>query len=119
MSSNGRFLETSNSGKPVFLNGDTGWVGHIRLQRSDIQIYLSNRKQLGFNLIGVIALHETGFNSGINIYGDSPFQIQNNGNWDVNQPIITSGSNPDNATEYDYWDHLEYYISQIISSGTI
>jgi len=48
---------------------------------------------------------------------DQPFVIDGSGKYDPAQPITTSGNNPNNSTEYDYWDHLEYIIDLAASKG--
>jgi len=117
VSDNGRYLVSKISGAPVFLMGDTCWFAHIRGYRSEIDYYLTDRKNKKFNVIGVIALHTTDFNSGKNIYGDRPFEINQDGNWDITRPVTKTGSDPEDAEQYDYWDHLDYYIGQIVKKG--
>ena len=117
VSDNGRYLVSEISGAPVFLMGDTCWFAHIRGYRNEIDYYLTDRKNKKFNVIGVIALHTTEFNSGKNIYGDRPFEISQDGNWDITRPVTKIGSDPEDAEQYDYWDHLDYYIGQIVKKG--
>jgi len=117
VSDNGRYLVSKISGAPVFLMGDTCWVAHIRGYRSEIDDYLIDRKKKNFNIIGVIALHTTDFNSGKNVYGNRPFEIGQDDNWDLTRTITTSGSDPEDAEQYGYWDHLDYFIGQIINKG--
>lgn len=57
VSSNRRFLATE-SGLPFFWLGDTAWELFHRLTRFEIETYLENRRQKGFNVIQAVALAE-------------------------------------------------------------
>ena len=48
----------------------------------------------------------------VNVYGDSAL-VRNN----LSKPYVTTGNNPDNATEYDYWDHAEYITDLAAQKG--
>ncbi len=102
----------TQAGEPYFLNADTAWALAWKLDRKLVQTYLQHRKAQRFNAIAVVAfpsgLDSTNFDKQ-NVYGDQPFE-QINGKWDPTRPVITLGSRPDNRTEYDYWDHLNYII---------
>ncbi len=113
ISSNNRFLVTAD-GNPVFLNGDTAWHIAWKLNRPDVAYYITTRQSQKFNAFGMVAFpDETPI---ANQYGDQPFQIVA-GKYDPLQPIITPGNNPNNSTEYDYWDNVEYIIDQAYEKG--
>lgn len=104
----GHYLVT-REGKVVFLNGDTGWNLARLLSREDVEHYIRVRKEQGFNLLGVSAIHE---NDPENFYGDQPFESLD-GKWNPAKPLITKGISPTNSDKYDYWDHLDYVLDLI------
>ena len=112
VTSDGRFLH-DRTGRPILLNGDTGWNLGIRLGREEIGQYLSKRREQGFNLIGLAALFEQNLH---NVYGDVPF-ARTDGRWEPTKPATTPGSDPADSTAYDYWDHLDYAIEQAAEHG--
>ncbi|VTR99146.1 glycoside hydrolase family 140 protein [Tuwongella immobilis] len=57
VSENRRFLVTE-SGKPFFYLGDTAWELIHRVNRSDIDLYLSDRERKGFTVIQTVILAE-------------------------------------------------------------
>lgn len=109
VSENKRFLETE-SGEPFFWLGDTGWLLFSKLGRDDAEKYLEDRHQKGFNVIQVMVLHDV--KRAVNVYGDSA--LVNN---DVAFPMVTPGDSPGNASEYDYWDHVDYIIGLAQKKG--
>lgn len=108
LSQNKRFLSTED-GKVVYLNGDTGWNLARLLSREDAEHYVKVRKEQDFNLLGVSAIHT---NNPTNIYGDAPFH-RIKGTWDLTKPDTTAGIEPGNRVQYDYWDHLDYVLGLI------
>lgn len=103
VSENGRYLATDD-GKPFFWLGDTGWLLFNKLDREEAEQYLEDRKQKGFNVVQAMVLHTV---PSVNVYGDSSIV-----NKDISRPLVTEGNNPDNADEYDYWDHIDYIIDK-------
>ena len=103
VSENGRYL-TTEDGKPFFWLGDTGWLLFNKLDREEAEQYLEDRKQKGFNVIQAMVLHTV---PSVNVYGDSSIV-----NKDISRPLVTEGNHPDNADEYDYWDHIDYIIDK-------
>src|SRR5687768_9822506 len=99
ISSNKRYF-INEKGQPFFWLGDTGWLLFARLDRSEAETYLEDRKKKGFNVIQVMLLHELKV---VNIYGDSALQNRN-----VATPDITPGNSFSKPTDYDYWDHVDY-----------
>ena len=71
VSVNKRFLVTE-SGKPFFWLGDTAWELFHRLNREQIETYLENRRQRGFNVIQAVVLAEFDGLRTPNAYGHIP-----------------------------------------------
>ncbi|MFC1538874.1 glycoside hydrolase family 140 protein [Candidatus Latescibacterota bacterium] len=110
-SQNGHFIVKEN-GEPFFYLGDTAWELFHRLTREETERYLKNRQQKKFTVIQAVALAEFDGLNTPNRYGDKPL-VEN----DPEQPDITSGSNPDNAEEYDYWDHVDWVVAKAEELG--
>jgi hypothetical protein len=108
VSDNGRYFRTVD-GKPFFWLGDTGWLLFSKCSRSDAQKYLDARKRQGFNVVQVMVLHEI-FDA--NVYGDSALIRR-----DVSKPLITEGSDPKDAQSYDFWDHVDFIVSEAERRG--
>ena len=109
VSENKRFLETEK-GNPFFWMGDTGWMLFAKLNREEAEIYFEDRRQKGFNVIQVMVLHN--ILKEVNAYGDSALINHN-----VATPLTTPGNSPDNAEQYDYWDHVDYIIKSAREKG--
>lgn len=101
ISANGRYLQHEN-GNPFFWMGDTSWLLFQRLNREEVKNYFENRKAKGFNVIQCIFLQS---HTHQNPYGD--YAYANN---DLTQPIHTMGNDPNDAEQYDYWDHVDYVV---------
>jgi hypothetical protein len=108
VSPNGRYFMTAD-GAPFFWLGDTGWLLFSKLKREEAIQYLDDRKQKGFNVIQVMVLHTTKV---VNAYGDTALKSGN-----VAMPITTPGNNADNATQYDYWDHIDFIVKAAAQRG--
>ncbi|HEX5150423.1 MAG TPA: glycoside hydrolase family 140 protein [Parafilimonas sp.] len=104
VSSNHLFLQDKN-GKPFFWLGDTDWELFHRLTREEAAQFLEVRKQQGFNVIQAVALAEFNGLHQPNRYGDIPLI-----NDDPAQLAITPGNDPNDSTQYDYWDNVDYVI---------
>ena len=98
VSGNSRFLVHAD-GRPFFYLGDTAWELFHRLNREEVEQYLTNRAQHGFTVIQAVALAELDGLNTPNAYGHCPL-IEN----DPTRPDVKDG--PDN----DYWDHVDYII---------
>ncbi|TKC02389.1 glycoside hydrolase family 140 protein [Pedobacter cryotolerans] len=103
VSANGRYLMTADE-KPFFWLGDTGWLLFGKLDRDEAVKYLEDRKEKGFNVIQVMVLHEV---PSVNVYGDSSVLNKN-----VATPAVTPGKDFNDSTQYDYWDHVDYIITE-------
>jgi hypothetical protein len=108
VSENGRFLQHEN-GKPFFWQGDTGWLLFHKLNRSEAERYLEDRRKKGFNVIQAMVLHTLPQK---NIYGHSAL-IDN----DPARPLTTLGNNPEDKLQYDYWDHVDFIIDKAAQKG--
>ncbi len=108
VSENSRFLQHEN-GRPFFWQADTAWLLFQRLNRSEVETYLENRRQKGFNIIQVMTLHGL---PEVNFYGDTALVNRNPA-----QPNTTPGNNPQVESEYDYWDHVDFVIDKAAEKG--
>ena len=108
VSENSRYLQHEN-GDPFFWLGDTGWLLFQRLNRGETKLYFENRKEKKYNVIHCIFLQ---FFHHTNAYGDSAFV-----NGDMSLPAITPGNDPNDATQYDYWDHVDYMVDLAAQYG--
>jgi hypothetical protein len=115
-SENGRFL-VHGDGSAFFPVADTAWAIAWRLRRNEVEHYLGHRKEQKFNTIALVSFPSyEGGKITANVYGDYPFEVES-GVWNPRHPITTPGDNPENADEYDYWDHLQYIIDAADSKG--
>ena len=100
-------------GKPFFWLADTGWEMLHRLNRAETESYLENRKAKGFNVIQTVLISEFIHSDKLtNFYNDSIFRNEN-----PDKPAITPGNNPENAKEYDFWDHVDFAVKTAESKG--
>jgi len=116
ISSNGRYF-AGRGGEPAFLTGDTAWRIVVQLKREEMLAYLDKRREQGFNTILFIALPWADRVAGNrNAYGDEPFH-RSGANYDPAKPDVTPNGSPDNATEYDYWDHVDFFVQAAERKG--
>lgn len=73
ISKDGHFFQTSD-GQPFFWLGDTGWLLFTNLNESEVDHYLADRQQKGFNVIQVMLLPKL---AAVNQKGDSAL-LKNN-----------------------------------------
>ncbi|MBI5694081.1 MAG: glycoside hydrolase family 140 protein [Verrucomicrobia bacterium] len=111
VSTNQRFLVTAE-GRPFFWLADTAWEIFHRLDRADATAYLETRAQQGYNVIQAVALAEFDGLTQPNPYGDLPL-LEN----DPTRPAITPGDDPAGATAYDYWDHVDFVVTEANRRG--
>lgn len=110
VSANGRYLQTAD-GKPFFYTGDTAWELFHRLNQTEADLYLENRKKLGFNVIQAVALAEIKGLSEPNAYGDFPLNMKNF------SPDTTKDYDLNDSLAYDYWDNMDYIIDLAEKKG--
>ncbi len=108
ISQNGRYLQHEN-GEPFFWLGDTAWLLFQRLDRDQIVQYFENRKEKGFNVVQCIFIQN---HAHTNAYGDTAYL-----NSDITQPAQTSGNDPEDEEQYDYWDHVDYAVEVAAQNG--
>jgi len=112
VSSNGHYL-IFNDGTPFFWLGDTGWEMLHRLNRDEIVTYMANRKLKGFNVIQTVVISEfIHSDRETNFYGDSALTDD-----DPERPSVTTGNNPSDSKEYDFWDHVDFAVKTAESKG--
>jgi hypothetical protein len=100
LSANSRFLVDQND-QPVFWSGDTAWSLIAQGTTADVDFYLNNRQQKGFNVILVNLLeHQFATNAPRNIYGQAPF---------TGTPFTT----PNEA----YFAHADYVVAAAAQRG--
>ncbi|MDX9971405.1 MAG: glycoside hydrolase family 140 protein [FCB group bacterium] len=115
-SENGRFL-VHRDGSGFFPVADTAWAIAWRLTRPEVEDYMRHRKDQKFNTVAMVTFPSyEGAKIIPNAYGDFAFELKDRV-WDPGRPVTTPGENPENATEYDYWDHLEYIIDTANARG--
>jgi hypothetical protein len=119
-------------GTAFFWMADTAWFMHMKMDRAEIDRYLTDRAAKGFTVI------QTNVMSLVwrqNPYGDNPFKvvwaepdaegnIDNSEAFKIDQLYVTEGNSvPTDANkfnhddEYDYWDHVEYAIDKAAEKG--
>ncbi len=108
ISENGRFLQHEN-GQPFFWLGDTGWLLFQKLNRAEVEVYLEDRRQKGFNVVQAMVLHVL---PQFNFYRDSAL-VKN----DPTRPLTTPGNNPEIESQYDYWDHVDFAVDMAAQKG--
>ena len=101
VSENHRYLVHEN-GKPFFWLGNTAWLLPERLNRDDVEFYLTREREEGYNVeqIQVLCAIPT-----FNVYG----QRANDESFEFDK-----FTRPDN---YGYWDHLDYIVDFAASQG--
>ncbi len=103
-----RFLETVD-GEPFWWMGETAWLMPGKLTREEAASYLKQRKEQGFNVIQISAVHYLGVKS---VNGSAALIDR-----DLSKPIITEGADVNDSTQYDYWDNMDYLISEAQNEG--
>lgn len=107
----GRYLQDGD-GAPFFWLGDTAWELFHALDRDEAEHYFADRAGKGFNVLQAVLLAEAGGHDTPNAYGDLPFS--DGGRLEL---ALTPGSDPEDALEYDYWDHAEWMIQRAGEHG--
>ncbi len=100
----------TQNGRPFFWLGDTGWLLFVKCTREETIKYLDKRRQQGFNVVQVMVLHD--LKKARNIYGDDAVKDR-----DVSKPVVTPGSDPRDAEQYDFWDHIDWVVGEAAKRG--
>ena len=113
VSENSRYLAFEN-GEPFFWLGGTAWGMSEWLTREEVDYYLDNRQEKGFNLVQISLFWGKRVDDPVNFsinppnaYGFQAF-VEVEGEPDSSQPCVTEGGTPQSPN--DYWDHVEYII---------
>ena len=113
VSENNRYLEFDN-GEVFFWLGGTSWGMSEWLTREQVDFYLDDRKEKGFNLVQICLFWGKRVDDPINFtvnppnaYGFKAFR-EIDGKPDSTQPLVSKGGTPQNPN--DYWDHVDYII---------
>ena len=101
VSENQRYLVHEN-GTPFFWLGNTSWLMPERLNRDDVEFFLTREREEGYNVEQIQVLNAI---PTFNIYG----QPANDASFDFDKY-----SRPDT---YGYWDHLDYIVDFAASQG--
>jgi hypothetical protein len=108
VSANHRFVQRAD-GSPFFWLGDTAWLLFSRLDRPATLHYLDNRRAKRFTVCQVVLLPSTDVraaNGAAALIGGDPAR-----------PRVTPGSDPADATQYDYWDHVDWVVGEAAARG--
>ena len=101
VSDNHRYLIHQN-GTPFFWLGNTSWLMPERLNRDDVEFYLTKEREAGYNVEQIQVLNAI---PTFNIYGmqanDETFDMQKFSRKD----------------QYGYWEHLDYIVDFAASQG--
>jgi hypothetical protein len=111
ISANHRYFVDA-AGDPFFWMADTAWSMPINLTREEVVEYLDKRVAQGFTVIQTVAIFNQAGGPGPNRYGDWPY-----GSSGLSEPVVTDGADPSEAQQYDYWDHLDFIISEANARG--
>jgi hypothetical protein len=110
-SRNPHFLAFAD-GTPFFWTADTAWELFHRLDRAEADYYLRKRADQGFNLVQAVLLGELEGLTKPNAHGDLPLIGSNPA-----RPALTPGNSPNDADQYDYWDHADFILNRAAELG--
>lgn len=111
VSANHRWL-VRDDGTPFLYLADTGWELFHRLTRAEAREYLDVRARQGFTVVQAVALAELDGLGVPDAYGDLPLVDR-----DPARPAVTPGASPADARAYDYWDHVDFVVSEANRRG--
>ena len=125
--SNGRLKVSDNrqylvheNGTPFFWLGNTAWLLPERLNRDEVEFYLTREYEQGYNVEQIQVLNAI---PTFNIYGamanDDTFDFDK---FTANSPLdpkgrLRSPSEQEQPSPYTYWDHLDYIVDFAASQG--
>ena len=105
-----------DDGTPFFYMGDTNWAFLMGATREDAVKLIENRRKKGFTVLQTVLtgvyLKREEVVPKPNVYGDFPFE-----NFNISTPKTTPGSDFNNEDQYDYWDHVDFIVSEAESKG--
>lgn len=101
ISPNGRYLVDQN-GAPFLINGETPWSLMTAVTKSQVEFFLEDRRQRGFNAV-LVELIEQFFNGPVNQEGEGPFLVH-----------------PDFSTPNEaYFQHADWVINKAAEKGMV
>ena len=106
---NGRLTVSANhlylvheNGTPFFWLGNTSWLMPERLNRDEVEYYLTREREMGYNVEQIQVLNAI---PTFNIYGAQA----NDESFDFAR-FTREG-------DYGYWDHLDYIVDMAAANG--
>ena len=100
---------TDETGRTVYLIGDTAWELFHCLNREEVLRYLDCRAEQRFNFIQCVILAERGGLTEPNAYGRLPLLLGEDG--------MPDPERPDLGGPYSYFDHAEFIVSAAEERG--
>ncbi len=97
---NHRYLQLAD-GTPFFWLGDTAWHLFDKLNRDEVETYLEDRREKGFDVIQVVVATRP---LQRNVYGQPAFV-----DGDVTRPLIDAGG--------DYWTNIDFVLDAAAQKG--
>ena len=104
VSDNQRFLQHAD-GTPFFLLGETAWLMPQRLNRDEVQYYLQQCHEAGYNMVQVQVLNDV---PSYNVYGTPSHTATATGAYRLPQPQEEAAG---------YWRHLDHIVSEAARQG--
>ena len=108
VSANQRYLVHEN-GTPFFWLGNTAWLLPERLNRDEVEFYLTREREEGYNVEQIQVLNAI---PTFNVYG----QAANDETFTFDD-FATAKSSKSPNSRYTYWDHLDYIVDFAASQG--
>lgn len=102
ISAHGRYLSRTVTKEPFFWQGDTAWEIFHRLNKTDVDLYLRDRADKGFNVIQAVIIPELNGTTHPNYYGYLPIE-----NSDPTKPIE------------EYFQNVDYVVERAAELGII
>lgn len=101
VSENNRYFVHAD-GTPFFWLGDTGWLLPERLTREEVNCYLDNCRECGFNVVQVQVINDV---PASNVYGE------------LSHPNGYDFSQIDTLSRNGYWQHMDYIVDAAAGRG--
>lgn len=102
----GQYLVHEN-GKPFFWLGNTAWLLPERLNRDEVEFFLTRESEEGYNVEQIQVL-DSNYPT-FNVYGQQAFDDS----FDMEKYAGGKSANG----QYSYWDHLDYIVSMAERQG--
>ncbi|MBW0116229.1 apiosidase-like domain-containing protein, partial [Pseudonocardia abyssalis] len=95
----------TREGEPFFWLADSATELLEDLNRSEVTRYLDARAAQGFTVV------RASLEVGADQYGDAPLAD--------GEPLVTDGADPRDDAAYDFWDHVEFVVSEASARGMV